>query len=187
MLETKDALIMWLLAENQRLRLESNTDTLTGLGNRRKFGVLYDQTFQQAMRFLEPIALIVFDIDGFKNINTIVGHIEADKILCRVAAISSQNIRKSDNVMRHGGEEFIVLRPRTDLIAAVDVASRIRSEIARNISIIVSQNVAPVTVSLGVAAITPTSPWQQSDLIKTAYRRMNFAKFQGKNCVVTKN
>ncbi len=89
------------------------TDPLTGLLNRRGFEAEMHRSLAAARRYQESGALIYVDLDGFKPINDTYGHAAGDEVLKRVAQILIENVRDSDRVARVGGDEFVVLFPRT--------------------------------------------------------------------------
>src|SRR5919199_1121990 len=96
--------------EHQALRLESRTDPLTGVGNRRAL----DEELRHMLRFTPlPLALVIVDIDDFKQINDAYTHVVGDEVLRRVAASLSRQLRLGDHLARYGGDEFIALLPRT--------------------------------------------------------------------------
>ncbi|WP_285596091.1 diguanylate cyclase [Kineosporia sp. NBRC 101731] len=109
--------------EHQALRTESRTDALTGVGNRRAL----DEELRQLLRFGPlPLALILVDVDHFKEINDRFTHVVADEVLRRVAASLSLQLRTDDQLLRYGGDEFVVLLPGTGDEEANAVAERMR-------------------------------------------------------------
>ncbi len=170
----KDLLILSLLQERDRLLKENTTDTLTGIGNRRKFDTVYNTEFQAAVEQFEPISLIVFDVDNFKQVNTLLGHEGGDRALCEIVVIASSVIRKTDTICRHGGEEFVIVLPDANLSQCLEVAERVRREIFEQ---------SDYTVSLGIAvSVTPRLDCKSS-LLRLAYENMSTAKKLGKNKV----
>jgi len=113
--------------EHQALRTESRTDTLTGVGNRRAL----DEELRQILRFGPlPLALILVDVDHFKEINDRFTHVVADEVLRRVAASLSLQLRTDDQLLRYGGDEFVVLLPGTGDEEANAVAERMSAAVA---------------------------------------------------------
>jgi diguanylate cyclase (GGDEF)-like protein len=114
----------------KRLR-ESNTDSLTGLFSRRRGQEVLEDEFVRSNRYRRDISVIMLDIDNFKTINDTHGHLAGDRVLKTVANVAGEIVRRVDDVIRWGGEEFIVLLPDTGLEAALQVAERLREAIAR--------------------------------------------------------
>lgn len=113
---------------------ESMTDPLTELGNRRYFQKRMDEETERANRYHEAaFSALLFDIDFFKKINDTHGHLVGDEILKSIGRELSASVRKSDEVCRWGGEEFVILLPHTDLHAASELASRIRERVERHL------------------------------------------------------
>ncbi len=161
------------------------TDDLTGLYNRRYFFSVYTAEWSRQKRYQNSLAIILFDIDDFKNFNDTFGHSIGDQILVKVAETIQDLIRETDTLARYGGEEFIVLMPETDLDDAVDAASRISrkiSEIAFNYP---SCGEIQVKISGGASCKTPDSGALNPDsLIQQADMALYKAKNQGKNRVL---
>jgi diguanylate cyclase (GGDEF)-like protein len=114
--------------EHQALRVESRTDPLTGVGNRRAL----DEELRHMLRFTPmPLALVLVDIDHFKQVNDAFTHVVGDEVLRRVAECLSRELRVGDHLARYGGDEFIALLPRTGDQEARQVAQRMTDSIAR--------------------------------------------------------
>jgi diguanylate cyclase (GGDEF)-like protein len=128
-------------------------DALTGLGNRRTFDQRLDEGVRNSVRECQPISLLMLDVDDFKKYNDFYGHIAGDDALRKVAAsIGVCAARPLDTAARFGGEEFAVVLPNTDLDGAVDVAERIRAELAKQEIPHEASRAGPhLTVSIGVA------------------------------------
>jgi diguanylate cyclase (GGDEF)-like protein len=132
------------------LKQQSITDSLTGLYNRRYFNKLAEEEIDRFFRYLRPLSIIMFDIDFFKRVNDIFGHIVGDNVLKMVAFVTKNQIRTNDIAVRYGGEEFIVLLPETSLEDAVILAERLKRQI--EISVIqTEQQPISVTASFGVS------------------------------------
>lgn len=131
----------------EQLRALSETDSLTGLWNRRYFGKIVETEKERAKRYGHPVSLLIFDIDLFKVINDTYGHNAGDAVLVELAKVVCGSIRESDIVTRWGGEEFTILMPYANLDTAAEVAEKIRR--------VVETHRFPhgykVTISLGVA------------------------------------
>jgi diguanylate cyclase (GGDEF)-like protein/PAS domain S-box-containing protein len=166
-----------LKALNQKLQSLAVTDGLTGLHNHRAFQDYLEEQFQVAMRNKQPLALILMDVDHFKQYNDTYGHQAGDEVLRQVAQILQTNVREGDFVARYGGEEFVVVLPRTDLESAVAVAERLRRAIES-----AEWSLRPVTGSFGVASIRPDMETRQ-ELIEAADQALYQAKKNGRNRV----
>lgn len=157
-----------------RERMLARTDDLTGAFNRRHFFDLAAHEVAVARRYRQPLAVILFDADHFKRINDTAGHVAGDETLRRIAAIVRDHLREADLFARYGGEEFILLLPRTTAAQAAIVAERIRTEIAGQ---------AGVTISNGVAELLPGE--ESLDLlIRRADDALYRAKQEGRNRTV---
>ncbi|MFN8380902.1 MAG: diguanylate cyclase [Anaerolineales bacterium] len=172
---------------NQELEQLANFDSLTTLANRRKFNEHLTYGISESRRRAEPLALIMADIDFFKNYNDFYGHTAGDKCLVQVAQHLKQHCKRStDLISRFGGEEFAIVLLNTDLQQACAFAETIRKEIF-NLSILHADSGVSdyVTLSLGVFSATPESDEHNYDwYIIEADRRLYNAKRSGRNqCV----
>jgi len=143
------------------------TDDLTGLCNRRRFREELARELARADRTGEPLALLLFDLDGFKQVNDCFGHDAGDGALTAVAAALEATSRATDVVARIGGDEFAVLLPATDRAGAESLAKRF----AEAISAAGREN--GVSASVGVAASDSSEP---VDLLAEADRLLYIAK-----------
>ncbi|HEY9900364.1 MAG TPA: diguanylate cyclase [Pantanalinema sp.] len=128
------------------------TDGLTAVYNRRYFQRQLDNEFRRAPRFGYPIALILLDVDHFKQFNDTHGHLLGDQVLRSMAQILKESVRETDVVARYGGEEFAVILPETTRDHALEVAERIRKNVAHHTFWGRGQTPVQVTVSIGVAS-----------------------------------
>jgi diguanylate cyclase (GGDEF)-like protein len=128
-----------LKIENEEVSLK---DPLTGLWNRRQLYLFAQQLRLQGERRDETFSIILLDLDHFKAFNDGNGHNAGDSLLSEVAGIISSASRNEDLVVRYGGEEFMVVLPRTDVVQATMVAERIRQGIRRRTSVSISAGVA---------------------------------------------
>ncbi|MBI5839045.1 MAG: GAF domain-containing protein [Chloroflexi bacterium] len=150
------------------------TDSLTGLHNRRHFLELAEYEFQRARRYRRPLALIMLDIDHFKQANDTYGHAIGDLVLQTVSRRCQETLRSIDFMGRFGGDEFAVLLPENDLEGAYAAAERLRKSV-EEISIAADHGAVVSTISLGVAAISDDCP----DL-KTLLGRVDAALYAAK-------
>jgi len=173
--------------ENSRLfeRVEklSITDSLTGLFNHRYFYERLSEEISRANRFGNRLALLMLDIDYFKNFNDTYGHQAGDTVLKSVTQIIQENIRSIDIASRYGGEELTVILPETDLEGAKTIAERIRMGIA-NQSFKIGNQSTHITVSIGLVCY-PTDATLKSELVRKADLALYSAKNQGRNRVCT--
>jgi diguanylate cyclase (GGDEF)-like protein len=159
------------------------TDFLTGLINRRRFLEIADDALERAKFDKSHLAIIMLDIDHFKNVNDQYGHSVGDQVLSAVAASIKKSLRGNDVAGRHGGEEFIVLVVGATPDQCITIAERIRHAVAR-LSTHVEGAVVKVTVSLGLASFDPDSIVTLDALINNADQALYKAKEQGRDRVV---
>ncbi|MEP7705594.1 diguanylate cyclase [Paraglaciecola sp. 25GB23A] len=178
---------MRLVEQQKVFEYVSCTDGLTGLANRMQLDTTLNRVWHAAIRAGYSIGLLMIDIDHFKDYNDQYGHIEGDECLKLVATtIASSKGREEDFAARFGGEEFVLLLPYTDLVGAKRVARQLIKNIQNlNIPAAKSANAEQVTVSVGVAAISPKfNPLQNSsplELINQADINLFKAKRAGRN------
>jgi diguanylate cyclase (GGDEF)-like protein len=175
--------------EGTALTLKNLTylDPLTGTANRRRFDEYLEQSWRQALRTEKAVALIILDIDFFKNFNDLYGHPRGDEALKMVAgAIQNCVHRPSDLAARYGGEEFAVLLPDTGLEGALAVAETIRIKVETLGIPAADRSVAPsVTISLGCASLRPQQDTDPTELVSRADEALYRAKSGGRNRVET--
>ncbi len=160
-----------------QLRLLSITDPLTGIYNRRFLQETLLKELYRAERHGDPVALIMFDLDHFKQLNDRYGHVVGDQVLQHVVELVQGRIRTSDCFARWGGEEFMLLLPSTELEAARSLADSLLDALR------VSQvgGVGSVTASFGVASYRPGDRVEL--LVQRVDSYMYAAKQAGRNCV----
>jgi diguanylate cyclase (GGDEF)-like protein len=172
--------------ENARLhRLverQASTDGLTELPNRRHFEEALEGEITRAERFGGGLALVLADLDDFKQVNDRFGHPTGDEVLRAFAAILRLNVREIDLPARYGGEEFAVLLPQTDAEGAHELAERLRRSLASRPLSATPGSFVAITSSFGVATF-PEAPTPAA-LFAAADEALYRAKRQGKNCVV---
>jgi diguanylate cyclase (GGDEF)-like protein len=164
------------------LREHAERDALTLLRNRRAFEQVLSAETTRFERYRRPVALLMLDIDHFKQVNDRHGHEAGDEVLRGVARVIATCIRDVDTAARLGGEEFVVLLPETGVAAAMEVASRIRAAVAGT-AVPWRTGLIPVTLSVGVAAC-PETATQPGDLIGSADAALYQAKRGGRDRVV---
>ena len=166
---------------NKRLRHMASTDSLTGLRNRRAFLERLELEFQAARFHHSALSLVVFDLDHFKAINDTFGHEKGDQVLIHTATILKNAIRASDDLARIGGEEFALLLPSANTMAAVRVAEQMRHALEHR-PLLSIPPLPPVTGSFGVATWNGTE--SAEELIKRADDAAYIAKNAGRNRVI---
>ncbi|GGB45562.1 GGDEF domain-containing protein [Shewanella inventionis] len=161
-----------------------NTDQLTGVHNRRAYHQIAKQECARAIRFNQPLSLLVIDIDYFKAINDNYGHIGGDEILKEFAQNCDKLLRQSDSLSRIGGEEFTAILPMTDNNDARLIAERIRAQIAQH-PFYISKTCTGVniTVSIGCSSLTKEDN-SMHDLFCRADKALYLAKHSGRNQVL---
>ena len=173
------------LRDNVQLSIEAAiTDGLTGLHNRRYMESHLATLVEQATARGKPLALLVLDIDYFKAINDNYGHDAGDEVLREFAIRVRKSIRGIDLACRHGGEEFVIVMPETDMAVAATVAERLRRRIATEpFPIEQGKRSIGVTISIGLAALEATSD-SAVKVLKRADQALYRAKRDGRNRVV---
>jgi len=150
-------------------------DELTGIYNRRFLYYWVDNEIKRANRFATKFGIIIIDLDNFREINNNYGHLEGDKVLIEFSNFLKATVREVDNVIRYGGDEFIVLVPNTDTHGIMELAQRILANL--NITEIANHK---IHCSIG-CAIYPDDGTNVETLISQADRLMYQAKKEGKN------
>lgn len=165
----------------KRYRELSITDSLTKLYNSRHFFKQLRQEIERAKRYMEPLSLILLDIDNFKSYNDTYGHLEGDRVLATLADVIRCNLRTADTAYRYGGEEFTVILPETEGDNALLVAERLRKGFEKTALNPLPRTEVFMTVSVGVAQYQPDE--LDTVFIKRADAAMYSAKMNGKNRV----
>jgi diguanylate cyclase (GGDEF)-like protein len=165
---------------NAQLEALATTDALTGLPNRRAMLGHLAALWAAAQRYNEPLSCLMLDIDRFKDVNDGYGHAAGDAALREIAVTLRRAARQSDICGRFGGEEFLVLCPRTELEDALAVAERIRQAIESQAIRFEVYEIA-VTVSIGTACCRSQADDSQT-LIAAADEQLYAAKRGGRNC-----
>jgi diguanylate cyclase (GGDEF)-like protein len=165
-----------------KLRRIARTDDLTGLSNRRGFRETFQREWRQAIRSGTPLSLLYLDADFFKSFNDRYGHGRGDEVLCAIASTLNANIRRPrDMAARHGGEEFAVVLPETDLAGAEVVAENIRQAVMAKGIVHEGSPYQLVTVSIGVTSARPVHGNQGAALLEVADTALYQAKAAGRN------
>lgn len=194
----EDSQLLWVLvhvAENLLTREHANeslmmfafTDHLTGLRTRGYFEQQLELEIKRSARKQEAFALLMLDIDHFKQLNDSCGHSIGDQVLREIARVLTQDMREVDTVARYGGEEFVIILPETTEAEGQAVAERIRHAVEQALFLSDPQMVglAPLrlTISIGVSCFPEHAP-DKRDLMACADAALYAAKDQGRNRVV---
>lgn len=166
--------------QNVRLQREINTDGLTKIGNRAHFEITYRMEWDWSLRSKSTLAMLMVDIDLFKNVNDKYGHVVGDDCLVAVAlAIRGCLLRGSDRVMRYGGEEFAVLLGGTDIQGVKRLSERIL-EAVRSLEF---PQGFKLSVSIGGAAVMPVSKQKSQCFLEMVDVALYRAKHNGRDRV----
>ncbi len=168
-----------LTAANTRLEHLALTDPLTGLLNRRAFFEFARGEVARSKRYGHPLALLLLDLDHFKDINDRYGHQMGDQVLAQAAAAAAGVVRVSDRLARYGGEEFVVLAPETNEEGGLALAGRIRAAI-RAVAVPVGDERLNITASIGVASLDEASA-DVDQLLRCADQALYAAKAAGRD------
>jgi len=176
-------LLQQLEIERNTAQLNSFTDSLTGLPNRRYFDEALNTEFYRVKRSESIMSLIMLDVDHFKKFNDSYGHLAGDDCLRQIGnALTTIVLRTPDIVARYGGEEFVVILPETKIDGAKLLAERIRKTIeSLAIPHAVSQTAEIVTVSLGVVTVYPNRLESPEQVVALADEALYCAKKGGRN------
>ena len=171
-----------LAAANEELRRYATTDDLTGIANHRMFYDFFDREWRRAIRATKPIAVMMVDVDYFKQYNDFFGHQQGDECLRRIAqALTGVVHRGGDLVARYGGDEFVVVLAETGQ-EVVLVAEKMREAVHR----LAIRHGDPaigttITISTGCAEIVPTEVDEAMDLVRAADRALYLSKQNGRD------
>lgn len=170
-------LLAELDTEVSRLALDAVTDPLTGVHNRRFFDLRLAQEVERIRRYGGQMALVVLDLDDFKEYNDRHGHRRGDEMLTAVAQILARDVREPDVVCRYGGEEFALILPETSEEGAIRLVLRLRDRMREHLG-------DQLTFSAGVA-LFPRDAKGSHELLDAADRALYQAKAAGKAAVAT--
>ena len=160
-----------------KLAVDSATDSLTDLPNRRAFDMKLEEELTRAQRTAAPLALAMLDVDRFKDYNDAFGHPAGDEVLRNLGRVLADSVRPYDFAARYGGEEFVVILPGTSHATAKVIGERIRRAVQRAV-----WAHRPVTVSVGLAELTPEVK-TSADLVERADKALYESKEAGRNRV----
>lgn len=162
----------------------TSLDLLTGVSNRVSFLQRFENEIRRTENYRQPLALLMFDIDKFKNINDSFGHPAGDVVLKKLAEIVQKNTRSSDLVGRYGGDEFMVLISSSNKDCVLTYANHLREKIAST-GIMVPLNDAPIHLTIsGGLAMCPSDGQSATDLLRAADNALYEAKRKGGNRIL---
>ncbi len=175
-----------LVRANREIRALSLTDPLTGCYNRTYLEKYLPKEIERARRYGRPLSLLLCDIDHFKKVNDTYGHRSGDRVLIALVRFIMESVRENaDWVARYGGEEFLIVAPETTLQGAVEMAGRIRGNLAGRPIELQSATVS-ITASIGVSSAdqeTDRARMCVQDMFNAADEQLYKAKMQGRNRV----
>ncbi len=176
-----------LQQELEKSQEEAQTDMLTALLNRRGLEKKLELERIRAKQNQSPFSIIMVDIDYFKRINDLFGHLVGDSLLRSIAQLLKGHLRKNDIAARYGGEEFLVLLPETPLDGAVAVARKIRQALSTKEWKIkgTGETMGKITISMGVAVYAMNEP--EKTLIQRADDALFLAKENGRDQIMTQD
>ena len=162
----------------------ATTDAMTGVANHRELETYLERELQRARKTKEPLALIMCDVDHFKQINDTVGHPAGDSVLRHLTRqILVPAVRPKDLVARYGGDEFVLVLRGADSRAALAVAERVRRTVAGQAVLLDGKAVSNLSLSLGIA-VFPRDGDSREALVQAADQALYVAKRTGRNRVV---
>jgi two-component system cell cycle response regulator len=168
-----------------RLREARDTDSLTGLWNRRALTTSARNELMRVQRHGTSVSIVLLDVDYFKHVNDRYGHHIGDQALCLIATTVVQNVRPYDIVGRWGGEELLLVLPETSLAQAIIVAERVRASISATPLTLDDGRHVELTASFGVVSTDATNSDTLDSLVQLADIALYQAKADGRNRVCT--
>lgn len=164
-----------------QLRLQAETDPLTGLVNRRRFSLELDVSYLRASQEKTPLCVLMLDVDHFKDINDKYGHLAGDKVLCSLAHLCKGVIRHTDVLCRYGGEEFAFLLPGSSMKHAMEISKRLIEAVREDIVYWEGETIE-YRVSIGVSELIESDK-DGVELISRTDRNLYRAKATGRDTI----
>ncbi len=161
--------------QTERLETIASTDLLTSLANRWRLQERMNPMFAEASRYSDDLACLMMDLDDFKSINDTLGHQAGDDLLTTVGRIVMEQVRASDIAARIGGDEFVIIMPRTTAHTAAALAERIRNQFSRQSKLITGDG-RTCGMSIGIASISLSKPLDAKQLLSHADNALYAAK-----------
>ena len=168
--------------EMKKFEIHATTDALTGLANRRAMQATFPEEISRCIEKEQPIAMMMIDVDHFKEFNDMFGHIAGDRALSAVSKILRSQFRPRDLLVRYGGDEFSVLLPGADQEHALTIGERVRTAVSGTTGDGSDSLIQiPLKISMGVAVLAPRGTLDT--LIRAADAALYRAKDAGRNKV----
>jgi len=167
-------------AYHEEVHRLTTADQLTGVHNKRYMLECLDREISRSNRHRRPLAVVVFDVDRFKEVNDGMGHLCGDSSLRELVTCAQRAIRKEDLFARFGGDEFLIVLPETNQDGAVCVAERLRERVAQH-GFQFGDRAYQLSISLGIAVKDAEQPATATDLIRRADAKLYEAKGAGRN------
>jgi diguanylate cyclase (GGDEF)-like protein len=182
-------MVIWIASDylERELREMAKVDPLTKVYNRRVLEEFCHKELARAQRSGRVVAIVICDIDHFKQFNDRHGHQLGDRVLADFAGLLHSNVRTGDVVARYGGEEFVILLPETNCVQATDIAEKLRGRVLAHRVQQDSGEPLGLSASFGVACSDPTRDQTFDNILKAADEALYRAKAQGRNrvCLTT--
>lgn len=169
-----------LITQRDRLEIMATKDPVTEIWNRRAILDILDKELGRAVREGTSIGLVMLDLDHFKGINDVYGHLVGDTVLYETAQRMTSSVRSYDSIGRYGGDEFLLVLPRCGLEEAANLGERLRRQLEDE-PISFGKGALTVTCSLGVSASGPKPGMDTTSLIRLADEALSRAKQKGRN------
>lgn len=166
-----------------RLERLAALDPLTSVYNRRFGMTRLHEEFGRSLRMEGPLGLMMIDLDHFKEINDVYGHLTGDRVLLRLTKVIRSVMRDGDILVRYGGEEFLAILPGASRKDVLNIADRLRRKVAET-AVGDGEDVIKVTVSIGGVSYPENEVANEIDLVQKADNALYNAKESGRNCVV---
>lgn len=161
----------------------ASTDPLTEVLNRRELFIQGSRELKYALQKKQPLTIILFDIDHFKQINDTYGHAIGDQVLINMTKIVRESLRQGELIARSGGDEFVILLPGSNCVQSQQIAERLQRQMATQ-EIVSGKNDLHVTISIGVAEFNLASDVTLETLLVCADQALYIAKQAGRNQMV---
>lgn len=169
--------------KTEKLSCSQKLDFLTSALTRTELFVLGEKEIERSLRSRRAFALLMLDLDHFKNVNDRFGHQKGDEVLKSLTCICHNTLRKIDIFGRYGGEEFVAILPETSIEHAREVAERLRKNVSDHLAFAARLEEQPITISVGVAVFEPNGDAleDRSHLFKGLVEHADMAMYHAKN------